>query len=143
MPINILVNTEVVENIHIGASCSSDEIRTYMNLFKKFRDVFSWSYKEIPGIDPKIVSHEIKTYPEAKPIWKKLHPIHPQKSTVIKAQVEKILKESFIYLVPLTDWVSNIVPVTKKQGMIHVCIDYRDINRACPKDNYPTPFITR
>ena len=31
--------------------------------------------------------------------------------------------------------------MTKKQGTIHVCVDYRDINRACPKDNFPTPFI--
>jgi len=29
----------------------------------------------------------------------------------------------------------------KKQGTIRVCIDYRDVNQACPKDNYPTPFI--
>jgi hypothetical protein len=41
----------------------------------------------------------------------------------------------------LTEWVSNIVLVTKKQGTIHVCVDYRDLNKACPKDNYPTPFI--
>jgi hypothetical protein len=53
----------------------------------------------------------------------------------------KLLKYSFIYPVPLTEWVSNIVPVTKKQGTIHVCVDYRDINKACPKENYPTPFI--
>ena len=39
------------------------------------------------------------------------------------------------------DWVSNIVLVNKKQGTIRICIDYRDINRACPKDNYPTPYI--
>jgi hypothetical protein len=43
--------------------------------------------------------------------------------------------------VALTDWVSNLVLVNKKQGMICVCVDYRDINKACPKDNYPTPFI--
>ena len=41
----------------------------------------------------------------------------------------------------LTDWVSNLVSIDKKQGTIHVCIDYRDINKACPKDNFPTPFI--
>jgi len=39
------------------------------------------------------------------------------------------------------DWVSNIVPINKKQGMIRICINYRDINRACRKDNYPTPYI--
>jgi hypothetical protein len=41
----------------------------------------------------------------------------------------------------LTIWVSNLVPVNKKQGTIHVCVDYRDINKAFPKDNFPTPFI--
>jgi hypothetical protein len=37
--------------------------------------------------------------------------------------------------------VSNIISVNKKQGTICVCFDYRDINKACPKDNYPTPFV--
>jgi hypothetical protein len=39
------------------------------------------------------------------------------------------------------EWVSNIIPITKKQGTIRVYVDYRDINKVCPKDNYPTPFI--
>eukprot|EP00253_Pinus_taeda_P034586 PITA_34586 len=67
--------------------------------------------------------------------------VHPKKATAIKAEVEKLLHAGFIYLVPLTDWVSNIVPVMKNQGTIRVCVDYRDVNQACPKDNYPTPFI--
>jgi hypothetical protein len=33
------------------------------------------------------------------------------------------------------------MPVNKKQGTIHVCTDFRDLNKACPKDNFPTPFI--
>ena len=41
----------------------------------------------------------------------------------------------------MTDWVSNIFPITKKQGTIRVCVDYRDINKACLKDNYPSPDI--
>jgi hypothetical protein len=41
-----------IENVNIGADCSPDEILIYIDLFKKFRDVFSWSYKEMPGIDP-------------------------------------------------------------------------------------------
>jgi hypothetical protein len=43
--------------------------------------------------------------------------------------------------VALTYWVSNLVPVNKKQGTIYICIDYRDINKSCPKYNYPTPFV--
>jgi hypothetical protein len=43
--------------------------------------------------------------------------------------------------VALTDWVSNLVLVNKKQGTIQICIDYRDINKSFPKENYPTPFV--
>ena len=65
IPINISVNPDVVENIYIGANYSPEEISIYTTLFKEFRDVFSWSYEEIPGIDPSIVEHEIQTYPNA------------------------------------------------------------------------------
>jgi hypothetical protein len=57
-----------MENVFIGADCSPGEIQIYTNLFKEFLNVFSWSYEEILGIDPKIVEHEIKTYLYAKPV---------------------------------------------------------------------------
>jgi hypothetical protein len=97
--------------------------------------------KRCLGIDPDIIVHEIKTYPDAKPIWQRIRPIHPHKFVAIKLEVEKLLKVGFIYPVALTDWVSNLVPINKKQGMICVCVDYRDINKTCPKENYPTPFV--
>ena len=66
------------------------------------------------GIDPSIVVHEIKTYPIAKPVRKKLRQVHPRKAASIKAEIEKLLKAGFIYLVPLTKWVWNVVTVNKK-----------------------------
>ena len=68
----------------------------------------------MPGIDPSIVVHEIKTYPTAKPVKKKLRLVHPRTAAAIKAEIEKLIKARFIYLVPLMKWVSNIVPVNKK-----------------------------
>ena len=59
IPINISVNPDIVENIYIGANCSPEEISIYTALFKEFCDIFSWSYEEMPGIDPSIVQHEI------------------------------------------------------------------------------------
>ena len=66
------------------------------------------------GIDPSVVVHEIKTYPTAKPVRQKLRQVHPRKAAAIKAEIEKLLKAGFIYPVPLTEWVSNIVPINKK-----------------------------
>jgi hypothetical protein len=101
--LDISVKPGIIENVHIGASCSSDEIINYTSLFKDFRDIFSWSYEEMSGIDPDIVIHEIKTYPDAKPIQQCLHPVHPRKAAAIKLEVEKLLKDGFIYLMALTD----------------------------------------
>lgn len=140
-PIDISMKPGIVEHIHIGVTCTPEEVQLYTDLFHEFRDVFAWSYEEMLGIDPSIVVHEIPMYPGAKPVRQCLRPVHPRKAATIKAEVEKLFKAGFIYPIPLTDWVSNIVPVNKKQGTIRVCVDYRDINHACPKDNFPTPFI--
>ena len=60
IPINISRDIGKVENVYIGAGCSPDEIKEYTELFKEFHDIFTWSYKEMLGIDPRIVEHEIK-----------------------------------------------------------------------------------
>ena len=61
------------------------------------------------GINPSIVVHEIKTYPTAKLVRKKLRQVHPRKAATIKAKIEKILKAGFIYPIPLIEWVSPLI----------------------------------
>jgi hypothetical protein len=112
--INISRTPGTVEKFFVGADCSPGEIQIYTDLFKEFRDIFSWSYEEILGIDPKIVEHEITTYPDAKPIRHNLHLVNCRKATTIKVEVEKLLKSGFIYPIHLTQWVSNPVPINKK-----------------------------
>ena len=112
-PIDISAKPDVIEHVHVGQNCSADESEAYKALFKEFCDIFSWSYEEMLGIDPSIVVHEIKTYPMAKPIRKKLRKVHPRKAAAIKAEIEKRLKDGFIYPISLMEWVSNVVPVNK------------------------------
>jgi hypothetical protein len=64
--INISIKEGIVENVHLGANCSPEEVEDYTALFKEFCDIFAWSYEEMSGIDPSIVVHEIKTYPGVK-----------------------------------------------------------------------------
>ena len=103
--------------------------------------MFSFYYEEIPGIDPSIIEHEIRTYLDAKPVQQKLRPVNPRKATAVKAEIEKLLKASFIYSIALIEWVSNLVPLDKNQGTIYVCTKFQDLKKSCHKDNYPTPFI--
>ena len=114
IPIDKSVKRGVSENIFIGQKSSPKEVQTYTALFKEFRDVFAWTYEEMPGSDPSIIVHEIKTYPGAEPVHQKLRQVHPWKEADVKEEVEKLLKVGFIYPIQLTEWVSNIVPVNKK-----------------------------
>ena len=52
IPINISRDPGRIENVYIGAECSHAEIQEYTKLFKEFRDIFAWSYDEMPEIDP-------------------------------------------------------------------------------------------
>jgi hypothetical protein len=85
MTIDISRTHGKIKNVHIGADCSPEEILIYTELFKEFRDVFAWSYEEMPRIDPRIVKHEIRTYLDAKHVLQCLRAINPWKATAIKA----------------------------------------------------------
>ena len=58
----------------------------------------------------------------------------------IEAEVHKLIACSFIREEQHPDWVANIVPVLKKNEKIRICIDYRDLNTAYPKDEFPLPI---
>jgi hypothetical protein len=66
--------------------------------------------------------------------------VNPRKVATIKAKIEKLLKVGFIYPVALIEWVSNPVSINKKQGNIQMCMNFWDLNKYCPKYNFPTYF---
>ena len=59
----------------------------------------------------------------------------------IKEEVKKQLDAGFLEVSKYPQWVANIVPVPKKDGKVRMCVDYRDLNRANPKDNFSLPHI--
>ncbi|XP_052877204.1 uncharacterized protein LOC128283844 [Gossypium arboreum] len=59
----------------------------------------------------------------------------------IKEEVKKQFDAGFLQVVKYSEWVANIVPVLKKDGKVQMCVDYRNLNKACPKDNFSLPHI--
>ena len=59
----------------------------------------------------------------------------------IKEEVKKQLDAGFLEVTKYPEWVVNIVPVPKKDGKVKMCINYRDLNRASSKNNFPLPYI--
>ena len=59
----------------------------------------------------------------------------------VKEEVDKLHKAKFIKVVLYPQWVANIMPVIKKNGQVRICINFRDLNRACLKDDFSLPYI--
>ena len=59
----------------------------------------------------------------------------------IAEEVRKLLEADFIREVHYPDWLANIIMVKKANGKWRMCVDFTDLNKACPKDNYPLPRI--
>jgi hypothetical protein len=57
----------------------------------------------------------------------------------VKKEVEKMLEAGFIRPCRYAEWISSVVSVQKEDGRWQVCVDFRDLNRATPKDEYPMP----
>jgi hypothetical protein len=59
----------------------------------------------------------------------------------VKKEIEKMLEAGFIRPCRYAEWISSIVPIQKKDGRWRVCVDFRDLNRATPKDEYAMPVV--
>ena len=59
----------------------------------------------------------------------------------IKEEVTKQLKVGFIKLVHQAKWIDNVVLVHEKDGKVRLCVDFRDLTKACPKDDSSLPHI--
>ncbi|KAK9951373.1 hypothetical protein M0R45_006820 [Rubus argutus] len=93
----------------------------------------------MPRLDPKLVCHTLNVESEAKPVVQSRRNYHPNDEMQIKQEIEKLLASGFIKPIKHPTWLANIVLVKKKNGQVRVCIDFRDLNKACPKDEFPLP----
>ena len=100
-------------------------------------DVFAWNHSDMTGIKPVNASHKLNVLPSARPIRQKVRRFHPDNHQIIQAEVDNLLKAGFTREVKYTEWLTNVVVVPKKRGEWRVCVDYTDLNDACPKDSFP------
>ena len=95
----------------------------------------------MPGISPIHASHKLNVAPSAKPVRQKVRRFHPDHHLVIQTKVDNLLHNGFIRAVKYPEWLANVVVVPKKGNKWRVCVDYTDLNDACPKDSFPMPRI--
>ncbi|KAI5312980.1 hypothetical protein L3X38_042154 [Prunus dulcis] len=128
--------------IFVSALLNPSKEESYHQLLLEYKDVFAWTYKEMPGLDPKVAVHHLAVKPGVRPTKQTQRRFRPELLSQIKAEVDKLIAAGFIREVKYPTWIANIVPVKKKiTGQIRICVDFRDLNEACPKDDFSLPII--
>ena len=95
----------------------------------------------MPGILREVIEHHLVVRPDARPVKQKVRRQAPERQEFIREQVSKLLDAVFIREVLHPEWLANPVIVPKANGKLRMCVDYTDLNKACPKDPFPLPRI--
>jgi Reverse transcriptase (RNA-dependent DNA polymerase). len=88
-----------------------------------------------------VIEHKFMVRPDAKPVKQKLRRFAPDRKQATREELDKLLKAGFIREVLHPEWLANPVMVRKANGKWRMCVEFTDLNKACPKDHFPLPRI--
>jgi hypothetical protein len=124
--------------VKVNAQLAKEKIE---ELFKEFKDVFAWTYKNLKGIPLELAQPRIKLNTSIPPTHQTKYRLNLNYIVVVKQDIDKLLVIEFIQPIEEATWLSPIVVVPKKNGKLKICVDFRKLNKATKKDLYPLPFF--
>ncbi|GKV45813.1 hypothetical protein SLEP1_g52858 [Rubroshorea leprosula] len=138
------LNPDVPERtIKVGTKLTEEERAELLEFLRVNQDVFAWTTDEMPGIPAELTVHKLSTDPTRRPVVQKRRLFGLEKQVAIDEEIQKLLQAGFIRRVEYSEWVSNPVLVKKPNGKWRMCIDFTNLNDACPKDPHPLPNIEK
>ena len=87
------------------------------------------------------VLREACLFPQVRSIRQRRRKFNEEKRQAIKDEKQKLLAAGHIREIQYPEWLANVVLVKKSSGKWRICVDFTDLNKACPKDSYPLPSI--
>ena len=93
------------------------------------------------GVPREVIEHRLALQPDKKPVKQKLRRFAPDRKEAIQSEIDKLLKAGFIREVDHLEWLANPVMFKKSKERWRMCIDFTDLNKAYPKDDFPLPRI--
>jgi hypothetical protein len=110
--------------IKVNAQLTKEKIEELQTLFKEFKDVFAWIYKDLKNIPPKLAQYKIELNTSIPPTHQTRYRLNLNYVIAIKHDIDKLLATRFIQLVEEATWLSPIVVVPKKNRKLKICVDF-------------------
>ncbi len=93
------------------------------------------------GVPRELAEHKLHIDPKVRPVKQSLRPFNPERHRAIVEEVNRLLAAGFIRPIKHPKWLANPVLVLKKNKTWRMCIDYTNLNAACPKEEFVLPRI--
>ncbi|GKA69462.1 reverse transcriptase domain-containing protein [Tanacetum coccineum] len=121
---------------NLSATKEAVEKRIKCNL-----DIFARKLVDMTSIPRHIAKHHLNVWEGYSPVRQKKRGQAADRNQAIQEEVGKLVKAGIMKEVHYHDWLSNLVMVKKHDDSWRMCVDFKDLNKACPKDGYPLPEI--
>ena len=139
--IEVNLGTEEEKKVmYTSSHLTQEQFDEVLAVVKKFKDCFAWDYTELLGLDRTLVEHRLPIKKEHLPHQQPHRRMANEVILKEKEDIKRLLQAGFIRPVRYVEWLSNIVLVLKKNSKLCVSIDFRNLNIATPKDEYPMPI---
>lgn len=129
------------KKVLVGTQLTKEDKDELISFLKENKDVFAWSHKDIPRIDPSVAEHKLNIDPRHLPVRQKKKRFAPERNKIVSEEVDRLLEINAIEPCQYPNWLSNMVVVKKKNEKWRVCIEFTNLNKACPNDSFLLPKI--
>ncbi|GJV90649.1 reverse transcriptase domain-containing protein [Tanacetum coccineum] len=140
--IKMAIHPEYPEQIiAIGSTLTEKGHKELCALLRQNMDVFAWKPADMTGVPWHIAEHRLNVREGYLPIRQNKRGQARERNKAIQEEVEKLVDARIMKEVHYHSWLSNPVMVKKHDGSWRMCVDFKDLNKACPRDGYPLPEI--
>jgi len=125
----------------LGKSLGQETQNQIAEVIARHLDAFAWSASYMPDIDPDFLCHRLTMDPQVRPVRQRKRKFNDKRRQVVREETQKLFNAGHIREIQYPQWLANVVLVKKASGKWRMCVDFTDLNKACPKDSYPLPNI--
>ncbi|GJS82239.1 reverse transcriptase domain-containing protein [Tanacetum coccineum] len=129
------------QEVAIGGTLSAKVQTELCSLLKENLDIFAWKPADMTGVPRSVAEHQLNIREGYSPVRQKKRGQASERAKAIQVEVQKLVEAGIPGEVYYHDWLSNPIMVKKHDGSWRMCVDFTDLNKACPQDCYPLPEI--